>query len=128
MKPDYNLSIFIVEDNEMYSFMLERKLHDQINYGIANYTTGEACIKDLYLNPDIVILDYNLPGINGMEALKALKEKKPKLHVIILSSQTNLQAVADLMKEGAYDYIQKNKETLVKITEAIENIRRMSFE
>lgn len=128
MKQNNRLSIFIVEDNEMYSFMLERKLHDQINYRIANYTTGEACIKDLYLNPDIVILDYNLPGINGMEALKALKEKKPKLHVIILSSQTNLQAVADLMKEGAYDYIQKNKETLVKITEAIENIRRMSFE
>lgn len=128
MKQNNRLSIFIVEDNEMYSFMLERKLQDQINYRITNYTTGEACIKDLYLNPDIVILDYNLPGINGMEALKALKEKKPKLHVIILSSQTNLQAVADLMKEGAYDYIQKNKETLVKITEAIENIRRMSFE
>ena len=128
MKLNNKLSIFIVEDNEMYSFMLERKLQDQINYRITNYSTGEACLKDLYLNPDIVILDYNLPGINGMEALKALKERKPKLHVIILSSQTDPQAVAELMKEGAYDYIQKNKDTLIKITEAIENIRNMSYQ
>ncbi len=72
MNPN-QLLIFIVEDSDMYALLLERKLGiiDQIKF--QRFTNGEECIKNLYHNPDLIILDYNLIGINGLETLKLIR-------------------------------------------------------
>lgn len=114
--------IFLVEDNFMYSYVLDSVLKDYGNFVITTFETGEACLQLLSNNPDLVILDYNLgKGMNGMETLKAIKAQKPKTPVIILSNQDDIQVAADLLHAGAYDYIQKKnqKEAIEKLTNSV---------
>lgn len=114
--------IFIVEDNFMYSYVLDSVLKDYGNFVITTFESGEACLQLLSNNPDLIILDYNLgKGLNGMDTLKAIKAKKPKIPVIILSSQEDIQVTADLLHAGAYDYIQKKnqKEAIEKLTTSV---------
>ncbi|HTF82141.1 MAG TPA: response regulator [Cytophagales bacterium] len=116
--------IFIVEDNFMFSYVLDSVLKDYGNFKITTCATGEECIQMLGNNPDIVIMDYNLgSGMNGLETLKAIRAKKPKLPVIILSGQNDIKIAAELFQAGAYDYIEKKgqKETLDKLINSIVN-------
>jgi two-component system, OmpR family, response regulator len=101
-------SLFIVEDNFMYSYLLEAMLKEYGNFKITTLTSGEDCIEMLENNPKLIILDYNLEkGLNGLDTFKIIHSRKPKIPVIIISSQTDVQVVADLLKLGVFDYIEK---------------------
>ena len=101
MNSPENSKIFIVEDNFMYSYILEEMLKEENNYKITTFSTGEGCVEMLQNNPDLIILDYNLEGaMNGMDTFKMISSMKPKIPVIILSSQTDIQIATDLLKMG----------------------------
>ena len=89
MKTTSPKHIFIVEDNEIYSMMLDYILSKDTIYKFVNFKSGEECLANLYLNPDIIILDYSLPGINGHETLVKIKAYNPKIHVIFLSDNND---------------------------------------
>lgn len=114
--------IFIVEDNELYSLSLDFGLSHSGNYIVHTYKSGEECIKNLHKNPDVIVLDYYLPGKNGHDILKEVKQAHPDMPVIIMSSQNDIQVAVDLLKDGAYDYIIKNKYATLKLNAIIEQI------
>lgn len=114
--------IFIVEDNELYSMMLDYILSKDSIYKFVRFNSGEECIKNLYLNPDVVILDYGLPGLNGYETLLEIKRFNPHIHVIILSNNTNKELPQKLLKAGADDFVLKQGHGENQIIEKIENI------
>ena len=66
--------IFIVDDNEMYSTMLSYTLSKDNIYKFVSFKSGEECIKNLYLNPEIIILDYGLLGMDGYDTLLKIKK------------------------------------------------------
>lgn len=100
--------LFIVEDNFVYAYILEAMLKEFGNFKITSFTTGEECIELLDNDPSLIILDYGLDGkMNGLDTFKIIHSKKPKIPVIILSSQTNVEVAADLLKAGVFDYLQK---------------------
>jgi len=111
MKSSDQIKLFLVEDSFVYSYLLEETLREHGNFKVTSFSSGEACMQMLNNDPDLIILDYNLEeGMNGLEVLKEVHSQKPKTPVIILSSQTDVQVAADLLKEGAFDYIEKKKE------------------
>lgn len=111
--------VFIVEDNFVFSYVLETALKEQENYKITTVASGEDCVELLVNNPDVIVLDYNLEkGLNGLETFKIIKAKLPKTPVIVLSGQNDIQVAADLMKIGAFDYIEKRNTEM-----AIEKLR-----
>lgn len=114
--------IFIVEDNELYSLSLDFGLSHSGNYIVHTYKSGEECIKNLHKNPDVIVLDYYLPGKNGHDILKEVKQTHPDIPIIIMSSQNDIQVAVDLLKDGAYDYIIKNKYATLKLNSIIEQI------
>lgn len=122
--PNRNTSIFMVEDNEMYSLMLDHKLKSLANYRLTTFTDGQKFLDSLYLNPDVVILDYYLDGTNGKKLLMKIKKDYPDLPVIILSQQEDIQVVLDVLKLGAYDYVIKNEEAVERIFNTINNIQQ----
>lgn len=126
MKQKNELSIFIVEDNQLYSFYIDSLLSENFNYRISTFNTGESCIKDFNLMPDIIVLDYMLGTMDGMEVLTKIKKHLPETKVILLTAQKNLAIVADLMKAGASDYIVKDKEAPDKLVAAITKIANES--
>jgi len=108
MKPLSQTRIYLVEDNFVYSYVLEQALKEHGNFKITTLSSGEDCIAALENDiPDLVVLDYNLEkGMNGLDTLRQIR-KKTRIPVIILSSQPDAQVAADFLKEGATDYIQK---------------------
>jgi len=119
-------SIFIVEDNSLYSYYLNETLKEEGNYRITTFETAEECIKALDTKPDVVILDYYLnKGMNGMDFFNIVHEKYPKIPVIILSNQENVQMAVDLLEAGVFEYIEKkDPEAIQKLKDAILKIKR----
>ena len=122
MRHKNQLSLFIVEDNQIYSFYLNNLLNEQFNFKISTYPNGEAFVKDLYLTPDIIILDYMLGGMDGLEVLNAIKKQLPDTPVILLTGQKDVDTAIRLMKAGAYEYIIKDKNAPEKLQETIFRI------
>ena len=89
--------------------MLERTLKNAANYELINFNSAEEAIKNLYLKPDIIILDYYLEGMDGMKALKTLRQKNIDVPVIVLSSQKNIQTAIDVLEAGAKKYFTKKE-------------------
>jgi len=71
-------------------------------------SSGEAALQRLdQIAPHLVILDYNLPGINGIQVLHEIMQKSPRTRVIMLTGAGNEQIAVDALKGGASDYLKK---------------------
>lgn len=114
--------IFIVEDNEIYSMMLDYILSKDSAYKFLHFKSGEDCIENLNLNPDIIILDYGLPGINGYETLLEIKKQNPRIHVVIITSHEDQKLKEHLLLAGADDHVLKQELVGTQIIEKIEDI------
>ncbi|MCL4688060.1 MAG: sigma-54 dependent transcriptional regulator [Burkholderiales bacterium] len=57
--------------------------------------------------PDVVLLDFHLPGINGLEALGRIRERRPDAKVVMITGHSSVKVAVDAMKAGAYDYVAK---------------------
>jgi len=112
--------IFIVEDNEIYSMMLDYILSKDSIYKFTSFKSGEECLKNLYQNPDVIILDYTLPGMNGYDTLLEIKKYNPNIHVLILSCNKDKNLAMKLLEAGADDYILKQDNGEKKIIDKIE--------
>lgn len=113
--------IFIVEDNELYAKVLRKQLEVE-NFNVNVFTTGIDCLNNLDKSPDIILLDYTLPDMNGDAVLKEIKIRKPQIHVIIISGQNDISTAVELLKSGAYDYLAKGPDTREKLSRIIYNI------
>lgn len=112
--------LFVVEDNDLFAMVINHNIKEKYNFSVSYFSDGESCIKNLNKKPDIIILDYFLKGMNGLETLKEIKKKNDSIPIIILSSQKDLGIAAKLMKEGAYSYIEKDNEFLAKLFKEID--------
>ncbi len=94
--------IFIVEDNEIYYRMQDYILSKENIYQFLSFNSVEQCIQNLHLNPDVIILDSDLSGMNGSETLLEIKKHTPHTHVVILSGNNEIGYTNELIK-GADD-------------------------
>ena len=101
-------TIFIVEDNSFYTFFLNEFLREHGNFNITTFESAELCMNEMDTRPDLVIQDYFLEsGMNGADAFRIMRKKYPRVPVIMLSGQKDVQVAADLVSEGVYGYIEK---------------------
>jgi DNA-binding NtrC family response regulator len=119
--PKYPL-IFIVEDNSVYNKLIANQLRTHKLIHTESFLSGEECLKNIHRRPDIVIQDYLLDGINGIDVLIATKKKYPKTDFIFLSGQDNIEIAINSIKFGAYDYIVKDQYALNKLTDKINKL------
>jgi DNA-binding NtrC family response regulator len=100
-------------------------------YGnIKSFERGKDCIQAVLKGekPDIVIQDYFLDDINGLEVMKAVKKKSKKSEFIFLTANDDIGVVIESMKSGALDYIIKDKgDVLFKLMDKINEISRMTL-
>ena len=104
------ISIYIVDDYLLTRIANKRCfLHDNNFIVEGDFSNARDCIKALEKKEvDVVLMDIELPGINGIEATKIIKEKFPKIKVIILTSFKDVQRVLASLACGACGYIMKN--------------------
>ena len=102
-----NKLVFIVDDEQAISKLLSYWLKEKWGYDVEVHSTGEEVFKRLYLKPDLVLLDIMLPGMDGLEVLKRIKQIDENLPVIMLSAQGKIEIALEALKHGAYDYFPK---------------------
>src|ERR1035437_5696830 len=117
------LPVFIVEDNPMYSFMLTYNLEQEFHFNISNFDSGEDCLLNLeHHHPFIIILDYKLKNMDGVNVLQYVKRNYPEIYVIVITEQKNIHTAVNIMRKGAFDYIQKSQTSLDELKHAIRKI------
>ena len=118
--------IFIVEDNKTFNRLIEQQLILHNFKNVVCFTSGEDCLEELYLKPDIIIQDYILQGINGLSVLQRTKKILPDTEFIFLSGKENIDIAINTMKYGAFDYIIKNDLAFQRLLQKIENIIQLT--
>src|SRR4030067_3737783 len=116
-------TILVIDDEPILRESLEVALktlgHDVIIAG-----TGEEGLELFRKeNPDLVLLDHWLPGINGDEVLQKIKEREPEIPVIIMTAQGSVELAVHSMKMGAFDFLVKPFDL-----DQIERVVRKGFE
>jgi DNA-binding NtrC family response regulator len=102
-----NEAILVVDDEQVLARNLVRYLEQ---HGYAAQSAGSAAEALALLDsfrPDCALLDYNLPGMDGLRLMAALREREPELPVIILTGHGNVQLAVEAIKAGAQNYLAK---------------------
>jgi two-component system response regulator AtoC len=116
--------IFVVEDDQFLGNLIKKTLEKLDNTDITHFSSSEDCIKSLHLNPDIVTIDYNLPGMNGLDLLEKIRNYNDAIQCVIVSGQEKLDVVIDTYKKGACDYIIKDDNALVNLENSVKSLAK----
>lgn len=101
-------NVLIVDDAAFMRMTIKKMLEAHGHSVIGEAENGVVAVKKfIELKPDVVLLDITMPEMNGVEALKRIKELEPKARVIICSAMGQQAMVAQAIQYGAKDFIVK---------------------
>ena len=117
------ISVSIVEDNDKLRGTLAKVIGRAEGFRfVSDYANAEEAIADLpKAKPDVVLMDINLPGMNGVECVRKLKALMPQLQVMMLTVYEDTENIFNALAAGANGYMLKRTPT----KELIEAIREM---
>ncbi|MBF0259808.1 MAG: response regulator, partial [Desulfamplus sp.] len=99
-------AVLIVDDNESIIESLEGILSDD-GFEVFHAFNGYDALKKIEtLSPDIVLLDIWMPGMDGIETLKAIKKEYLNLPVIMITGHGTIESAVDATKSGAFDFLE----------------------
>jgi two-component system OmpR family response regulator len=129
MKNENKIKLFLVDDDALFLKSLEIEFHQNGDFAIETYATGELCLANLSHSPDVLILDYLLDGIdknamNGIETLDKIKAFNPDIPVVMLSSQDKIDVAINCMHHRAFDYVVKSETAFIRLQKIITTIFR----
>jgi len=119
----------LVDDDAVFLKSLEIDFLERADFTIETFATGELCMANLSHDPDVIILDYYLDGIdatamNGIETLDKIKAYNQDIPVVILSSQDKIEVAVNCMHHRAFDYVVKSETAFVRLQQIITTIFR----
>lgn len=110
----------LVADDDDVSLQVCKAALEHEGFEVHTCSSGKETLKKIEtVNPELVILDYQMPGLDGLQTLKALRAKDTYVAVIFLSAEENKKLVAQCLREGADDYIRKP----ASLPELIERVK-----
>jgi two-component system response regulator AtoC len=125
------LNVLIVDDEAELRKNVENVLRTgipEVEFQIVEADNGRAAITTFETGDfDMVIMDVKMPEMNGLEALKVIKESDPRTFVVIMTAHANVSDAINAIKDGAYDYLEKpmNPQRLAEIVRKSIEAREM---
>ena len=124
MIQENKIHLFLVDDDALFLKSLEIEFHHHTEFTVETFATGELCMENLSHNPDVIILDYHLNGVdknamNGIETLDKIKALKPDIPVVMLSSQDKIDVAISCMHHRAFDYVVKSETAFLRLQKNI---------
>jgi len=121
------IKLFLVDDDALFLKSLQIEFLEHADFVIETFATGELCMENLSHNPDVIILDYYLDGIdknamNGIETLDKIKTVNPDIPVVMLSSQDKIDVAINCMHHKAFDYVVKSETAFMRLQKIITAI------
>jgi DNA-binding NarL/FixJ family response regulator len=125
-----NIKIAIADDQKLFrkgiTALIQSFEHMQVVFEAENGLELLSHCENLNLKPDIILLDLSMPEMNGLDALKVLKEKYPQISVIILTSHEVESFILATIQAGANGYLAKNAEP-EEVEQAIREVYKNEF-
>jgi DNA-binding response OmpR family regulator len=117
------MKIAVVEDNETFADQVALVLQKE-GYEVEVYYDGNKFLENFSETIDLLLLDINLPGIDGLEVLESLREAKCDIKTIFVTSHTEIGFLKEAYKLGCEDYIKKpfNLEELLLRIRRVEKL------
>jgi two-component system response regulator HydG len=119
-------NILVVDDDVDICALLNRYLTKN-GFGVTTAYSGKSALESIISHaPDLVLCDFRLEDMTGGELLEKIKERNPKLPVIIMTGYSDVRTAVHIMKAGAYDYVTKPllpEEILLTIKKGLEESR-----
>jgi DNA-binding NarL/FixJ family response regulator len=104
--------VVLVEDNQVFRTTLELLLglRDDVEIvaSVDNGTAAPRVVADL--QPDVVLLDYRLPGMNGLDVTRAIRSASPEVRVVCLTASVSRREIDELYAAGAVACLTKDEE------------------
>lgn len=114
------MKMMLVDDEERF-LSTTQKLLEKKGYDVLTAVSGEEALDNLTKhNIHVVILDVKMPGMDGVETLKAIKRRFPLVEVIMLTGHGTVETAVDGLKSGATDYLVKPADINDLITKSEE--------
>jgi DNA-binding NarL/FixJ family response regulator len=119
------ISVSIVEDNDKLRGTLAKVIGRAEGFRfVSDYANAEDAVADLpKAKPDVVLMDINLPGMNGVECVRKLKSIQPKIQVMMLTVYEDTENIFNALAAGANGYMLKRTPTK-ELLEAIREVNR----
>ena len=112
--------VLIVDDELDFLETIIKRLRAR-NIEVSGVESGYLALEALdSRNPDVIILDVKMPGMDGIETLKEIKKKKPLTEVIMLTGHASVESGIQGMQLGAFDYLMKP----IALDELLEKVRQ----
>jgi DNA-binding NarL/FixJ family response regulator len=120
-----SISVSIVEDNNQLRATLARILNRADGFHcLSQYANAEDALKDLpRVRPDVVLMDINLPGMNGVQCVRQLKVLLPQIQVMMLTVYEDTENIFNALTAGASGYMLKRTSSK-ELLEAIQDVQR----
>jgi DNA-binding NarL/FixJ family response regulator len=117
------INVAVVEDHEWVRNSLAAQIDScALLRCVSRHRTGEEALRHLpALHPDVVLMDINLPGINGIECVRRLKEDLPAVNILMLTVYEETEKIFDSLKAGASGYLLKQT-SAQELIEAITDV------
>jgi DNA-binding NtrC family response regulator len=116
-------SILLVDDDSAFRHVMSGELR-RLGHQLSTAASGEEALESAARQePEIVLLDLRLPGIDGLETLRTLRTRYPSVEVIMLTGHGSIDTAIEAIREGAFDYATKPcplDEITIRIQRAIE--------
>lgn len=119
--------IFFIDDDKVILNLLEYTFQSRRDYNVNCYHTGEECLENLHLEPNLIVLDHILEGagnnsLNGLETLIEIRKVNRGVPVIILTGQGDDKLLSEFMENGADRYLTKDDYFINSLIETIEQV------
>ncbi|MGV8125272.1 MAG: ATP-binding protein [Candidatus Xenobiia bacterium LiM19] len=123
MNEDRKIKVLHIDDDEAFLEMFRKTYGDQ--FEIASLSGGDDVPEIVSREmPDALVLDYELPGRNGLELLSAIREKHPSLPVVFYTGQGNEEVARLAFREGATDYFVKRTADFAQKEKLVNSVRK----
>jgi len=119
-------NIFVVEDDKFFAQMIKETLGKHFFKNVQIFQSGEDCLDRIHETPDLVILDYGLGTMNGLDVLRQIKSINPNIQVIFLSAQEKMDVAINSLKYGAFDYLEKTDASLQRMVHQVRKILNLN--
>lgn len=102
-------NIFLVDDDLFFAQSLKKQLEKIDEIHIEIFTSVEKALVNMNeLNPEIIFLDHELGGVNGVDAIPLFLREHPDIEIVVVSGQTNPEIIGDALDNGAKKYLSKD--------------------
>ncbi len=124
MNQEITYKVWVVDDDQSIRWVLQKALTNQ-QYEVSVYESGSAALSAFRRSvsedrPDLIMTDVWMPGLNGFDLLKQVKNEEPNLPVIVMTAFSDLETTAQAHQDGAFENLNKPFD----IDEALELVAR----